>query len=272
MPWEPRSLIPRADPDATDRRVASGLFVASSIAVCAAATWWWRGDLGRAVAFTAAVMLFFAVHELGHWLAARHHGIAVGLPWFLPVGVIMRLRDLPRTRTGLLELGAAGPLAGLGALAVLALVHFALGPAEVSGDAVHLAAPLLWTAIGAPFAGGVPAPPSAGDPLALAVCVGCLVTAANLLPFGQLDGGHVAAALIPERAGAVGWVLTACLLAGGLWWPGWAVWAAMLHLLGTRRALTARHSRPPSTRARRVALVTAVAFALCFTPAPIRWG
>ncbi|MBW2254575.1 MAG: hypothetical protein JRI25_08265 [Deltaproteobacteria bacterium] len=273
-------MIPKPDPEVRARRVAVVSFLVTCVVLyLTAVLWWWERPLlahpevlGRAAAFTIALLGFLSAHEAGHWLTAWGHGIRLGPPLFLPVGVVMRLREIPGTRSGLLEMGAMGPLAGLCAIAVLLALRFTIGaPAEPAG--VVLAAPPLWSLAGLAFTGALPAAPTALDPLALAACTGCLITVLNLIPWGQLDGGHVTAALFPSWAGVSSWGITAVLLLGGFWWPGWAVWAAVIHLVGTRHPLTARRDRdPPCRRARWIAVAAGVAFVLCFTPAPLRFG
>jgi membrane-associated protease RseP (regulator of RpoE activity) len=275
-------LIPKPDPELRARRIAAVLFGVTGVVVyLAAVLWWWESPLRahpevlwRAAVFTLALLGFLSVHEAGHWLTAKAHGIRLGPPLFLPIGVVMRLREVPGTRSGLLEMGAMGPLAGVGAIAAMLMLHFAVAaPVEGAGSPIVLAAPPLWSLVGLIFTGAAPAAPTALDPLALAACFGCLITVLNLLPWGQLDGGHVAAALFPSRAGVLSWGITAVLLLGGFWWPGWAVWAALIHLVGTRHPLRARKDRePPSTRARWIAAAAVVAFILCFAPGPVRLG
>jgi len=275
-------LIPKPDPEVRARRVAVVSFLSTGALFYLVAVWWWWEPmpwshpevLGRAAVFTFALLGFLAAHEAGHWLAARAHGIRLGPPWFLPVGVVMRMREIPVTRSGLLEMGAMGPLAGGAAIALIVGLRFlAGGPAGPAGSSVVLAAPPLWILGGMALTGAPPPAPTALDPLALAACFGCLITVLNLLPWGQLDGGHIAAALWPSRAGWLSWGITAVLLLGGLWWPGWAVWAALVHLVGTRHPLLVRRDRePPSRRARWIAVAAGVAFLLCFTPSPIRFG
>lgn len=269
-------MIPRPDPEARAWRVAGALFAGSAVGVTGLGVAWWaiggagfRTALASGGLFAASVLGFFVAHEAGHLLVARWHRIAVGPPWFTPVGVVMHLREPPATRTGLLELGAAGPLAGFAALAALAVARLAWGgPMPPADPRLHLATPLLWRVLALPWGGGSV---SADDPVAAAFCVGALVTALNLLPFGQLDGGHVAAALWPGRAVAISWAITAVLLAAGFWWWGFAVWAAVIHLAGTRYPLRPRREgQGPSRRARGVAVAAAVAFVLCATPAPFR--
>lgn len=274
-------LIPQADPDVRARRIAGALFFATCCSVFGVRALRWETStladdpalLWRALAFTVTLMGILLAHELGHYAMARAHGIRLTLPWFLPapvmvgtLGAIIRLEEAPRDRVGLLEMGAAGPLAGLGM--VVGAMAVALWGGGASGG-VELASPLLWKALSWLLVGEV-VPLGTGDPVAFAAWLGCLLTAMNLLPFGQLDGGHVLGALWPRGAVAVGWLTTAGLLLGGLVWPGWAVWAAVLHLLGTREPVRVRRDDGfPSGRPLVLALGCVLAFVLCVVPVPL---
>jgi membrane-associated protease RseP (regulator of RpoE activity) len=278
------SLVPRPDPARQERRVAAALLVATCITVFAVHWLTWQDPATgpragiRAVGFTAALMGILLAHELGHVVVARSHRFVLGLPWFLPfpflvgtLGAVIRLREAPRDRTGLLEMGAAGPLVGLGAIAVVAVAWVLAGPVVgEQTEGVRLATPLVLHAVHVVFTGALASPVAPTDPLGFAAWIGCLVTAMNLVPLGQLDGGHVASALWPRFARRIGWGSTAGLLALGLFWPGWAVWAVMLHLMGARhRAPVRDESQPVSGRGRWVAAAAALAFVACFTPIPV---
>jgi membrane-associated protease RseP (regulator of RpoE activity) len=116
------------------------------------------------------------------------------------------------------------------------------------------------------------APPGRFDilsPLALAAWVGCLLTCMNLLPIGQLDGGHVARALWPTHADQIGKVVLALGLLAGFLWVGWAVWAVLLWSLGAARGLEVPVRPGLTRRARWIAVMAGVAFGLTFMPRPV---
>ena len=274
----------RLDPDVRERRIAGGLFFATCGSVFLVHLFWWQGErvlsdpsaVGRAFLFTATLMAILLAHEMGHYAMARAHGFGLSMPWFLPApvlvgtfGAIIRLRENPRTRTGLLEMGAMGPLAGLLVVLIVLTVRLLFGGPAPAAAGWTLSPPLLWWVVAWPTVGHPPGI-STADPVAFAAWIGCLVTAMNLIPFGQLDGGHVLAAILPKHAAWVGWVVTMVLLAGGFVWPGWAIWAVLLHLLGTRAPVQVkREQQPLSLRARWCVVLVMLAFLLCFTPIPI---
>jgi len=197
------------------------------------------------------VMLILGVHEMGHYLAGRYHGVPVSLPYFIPVpfalgtfGAFIRLSPLLKTRRQLFDIGVAGPLAGL----VVAIPALAVG---LQSSAVL---PFDAAAAGSHMTQGVSANASIllalvsklalGDelatghylvlhPLAFAGWLGLMVTALNLLPVGQLDGGHIAHALFGgRRAAALGSATLIALVVFGLFvWSGLLFWALVVFFI-----------------------------------------
>lgn len=182
--------------------------------------------LGRAVAlvhasqFTAALLAILLAHEFGHYIAARIHKVDASLPYFLPLpflspfgtmGAVIRMRSVIPTRRALLDIGAAGPLAGL-ALAIplyaWGVAHSQVITVDGSGGSMELGSSLLTLGMDKLFA---PAVPQGSDillsPVAFAAWAGMFVTMINLLPVSQLDGGHVAYSLFGPRQDAIAkWV------------------------------------------------------------------
>jgi membrane-associated protease RseP (regulator of RpoE activity) len=233
------------------------------------------GPLGAALGFTSALMGILLAHELGHVALAARHRFRVGFPLFLPapfwtgtLGAILVPEEDPRDRRAQAEVGAAGPIAGFVAVVVTLLVWRGTGPVGPAADGPTLGVPLVFrlTMAGSGWDGVV----STQDPLALAAWIGCLVTALNLLPIGQLDGGHIVVGLFPDRAVWVGRLTTAVLLVAGLGWLGWAAWAALVHVVGAGRSVAPRSTAAPPGPARGYALGAVLVFALTFTPRP--WG
>jgi membrane-associated protease RseP (regulator of RpoE activity) len=198
-------------------RTNAWLFVAT-VASCFI-TWMWehappaRSEVFHAIEYTAALMAILLAHEFGHYIAARIHKVGASLPYFIPLpllspfgtmGAVIRMRSAIPTRRALLDIGAAGPLAGL----ALAIPLYAWGVAHSEvitvdasgGGTVDLGTSLLLRLLDTVFA---PPVPEGKDvllsPVAFAGWVGMFVTMINLLPVGQLDGGHVAYALFGPR-------------------------------------------------------------------------
>ncbi len=208
--------------------------------------------LAHGLPYSLGLMLILGVHELGHYFTARRHGMDVTPPFFIPVpfalgtfGAFIRMRSQPESRRALFDVAVAGPLAGL-AVAVPALVLglrssqvIAGAPEELAAGAGTSVASSLMFAAAAKLALG--AELGAGhalrlSPLAFAGWLGLFVTALNLLPIGQLDGGHAARAMLGDRAGrAVSNVAMWSLVLLGLFvWPGLLMWAVIVFFLAGR--------------------------------------
>ena len=196
--------------------------------------------------FTLPLMAILGVHELGHYVVARKHKVAASLPFFIPsipplgtFGAFISLRDPIPNRKALLEIGVAGPLAGLAValpLAFLGLYLTNLGAKPVpdnvgSEGVVTLMFPLIYLGIENLM-------PIQGDfllhPTAFAAWVGFLVTALNLLPIGQLDGGHISRALLGQKAKYLTWVAAAAMIAIGFFYFAWLIFAMFILFLGVR--------------------------------------
>ena len=252
----------------------------------------WR-QLGAGWAFAIPMLTFLGVHELGHLHAARRHAIDTTLPYFLPIpptlspigtlGAFLRLRSPVLDRRQLLDVGAAGPLAGF----VVALVLLGWGytisvPSTIApeihgafitfaGRPVDLGDSLLTLGLRRLFFGNAQAvylslPAFAG-------WVGAFLTGLNLLPLSQLDGGHVLYGMLGRRQAAVGLVTVAVLLWLGHYWWTWYAWVVMSLLVGgggwTHPAVLAP-TRPVPPARRWIGWACIVVFALTFVPVPFR--
>src|SRR5437867_1039122 len=181
------------------------------------------------VPFAATLLGILVVHEFGHYFTARARGAAVSLPYFIPappvifpagtMGAIIRMRSSARDRNALFDIAAAGPLAGLAVaipaallgLAWSTVVPAAPGPHLVFGESL-LTRALVWLRFGTLPDGMV----ISTHPVAAAALVGFLVTALNLLPAGQLDGGRIGYALLPRHHPTLGRLTVAALAALGV--------------------------------------------------------
>ena len=203
--------------------------------------------------FGAPVMTILGLHELAHYLMARRRHLDASLPYFIPVpppfilgtlGAFVSIREPFPDNKALFDVGAAGPLAGFAAsipIAVTGLflsLHSPVLPATYCGVTVLgqsygnllIGLPLFWTV----FSLFLPATLVNLHPLALAGWVGILVTAINLLPAGQLDGGHVFRALFGDRARFVSYAAVILLFGLGLFYVGWLFFAILILFLGMR--------------------------------------
>lgn len=203
--------------------------------------------------FGAPVMTILGLHEFAHYAMARRRHLDASLPYFIPVpppfilgtlGAFVSIREPFPDKKALFDVGAAGPLAGFAASIPIALAGLYLSlnapvlPATYCGVTVLgqsygnllLGLPLFWEA----FSLFLPANLANLHPLALAGWVGILVTAINLLPAGQLDGGHVFRALFGDRARYVSYAAVVLLFGLGLFYVGWLFFAILILFLGLR--------------------------------------
>lgn len=295
------------DETARPERPNYALHVALFAATCA--TTYLAGGL----AFAATLMTILLVHEMGHYIAARIHKVDASLPFFVPLppqislgtlGAVIRMRNPIQDRNQLIDVGVAGPLAGLAVAVPLLAIGLAISPLShtpIEGNFVE-GNSLLYIALKLAITGQYL--PSGGTdvvlhPMAFAAWVGLLITFINLIPIGQLDGGHVARAFLGNRherfSRALHWallaigVVIAAILALSTWADGyatasvatqamsggmpWIVWAVMLLVM---RALSGGVYHPPvgdeplTAGRRKVVLLTAIIFLLIFTPVPLR--
>ncbi len=229
--------------------------------------------------FSIPLLCILLVHELAHYAAARRHGVAVTPPYFIPApsfigtfGAFIKIKSPVPHRNALLDIGASGPIAGALVAVPVLLVGLSLSSvirtAGLSG--FSLGGSLLVQAASYAVLGSVPDGYTIVlHPVAFAGWIGLLVTALNLLPSGQLDGGHIAYALFGARYEKVARAIPYVLVLLGILWLGWLIWAGLLLVLGTRHPAPAFVDIPLSRGRRIVGLVSGVLFLLCFTPSPV---
>jgi membrane-associated protease RseP (regulator of RpoE activity) len=245
--------------------------------------WQEPGRFAVGLPYSLAIMAILLIHELGHYVAGRLHGIKVTLPYFIPVpmglgtfGAFIQIRGAIPDRRKLFDVGVAGPLAGL--VIALPALYFGLQGtmATSSGPGVTLSGSVLLAWLYG-LANGGPVRPDhvvALTPLGFAGWLGLLVTALNLMPVGQLDGGHVAYALFGRRrAETLGWVAIFLLLALGIfYWSGWFTWAILIFFLGGVKHEPALNELPePGWRRRAVGALAFVLLFLIMAPVPHRF-
>jgi membrane-associated protease RseP (regulator of RpoE activity) len=250
----------------------------------------WLGVVARGLPYAAAVLLILGGHEMGHYVACRLYRVPASLPYFIPgppligfgtFGAVIRIRGLVPHRRALFDIGLAGPLAGFVlTVPVLAAGVLRASLADTPGEPGSLVlgrtllARLLILLLR----------PEAADaslvvgPLYVAGWLGTLVTALNLFPVGQLDGGHVLYALSTRAHGLVSRGVAAAMVGLAAWaWlaeasPVWFAWTVVLLLLRDRHPPVLHALRPPGPGRTALALVGLIVFALCFSPVPLRVG
>ena len=238
-------------------------------------------ELWRGIPYAVAIMLILGAHELGHYFAARRRDVAVTLPYFLPApvgpfgtfGAFIRLRQTMKNRKILFEIGAAGPIAGL-IFAIPILLYglstsplAPIGPGMVEGNSIIYA-------IAKRLVFGDWIPNARVDvlvnQLAWAGWTGLFVTGLNLLPIGQLDGGHILYSLIGERARYIYYPGIAALAALSFLTNGsMLLMLVLLIVFGRTYAVPLDNITPLDPRRRLIAIATLVVFVLVFVPIPL---
>ena len=241
--------------------------------------WSHPGLLLTGLPYSLSLFSILMAHEMGHYIAARRYGVDVTLPFLLPVptligtfGAFIRIRSRIPTKKALYDIGIAGPLAGFVVLVLVMAIGLsfshAVPGARANGDLIFGTPGLLWLFAQIGFA-GVPTSNILIHPIARAAWVGCLMTALNLLPIGQLDGGHILYAFVGERSRWLSRIFLALMLPLSYFAWSWLVWAVLLFFVALRHPAIDDHQ--PLDRARRWLGVAALAvLILCFMLAPVR--
>lgn len=243
----------------------------------------WLGGLW----FSLSVLAILGAHEWGHYLACRWYRVEASLPYFLPAplpltgtfGAFIRIRGVIPHKRALFDIGASGPFAGFVVavpLLVLGLSLSRLVPVAVPEhlDMIALGEPLLFRLVAAAVWGAVPDSQTLHlHPVALAAWFGLLATALNLFPLAQLDGGHLAYAVVGRHAR---WITlgTAAAAIGltlvSISWVAWAiVMTGVLVVAGVQHPPTLDDHLPLGRPRLALAAAAALVFVLCFTPAPV---
>ena len=237
--------------------------------------------------YSGTFLAILGAHEAGHYLYCRRYGLDASLPYFIPVpftitgtlGAVIRIREPFRTRTELFDVGIAGPVGGIIVLIPALFYGFTLStivPEPTSGTVMYFGEPLLFQWVAHVVIGTLPQGSTINvHPVVWGCWFGLFATALNLLPFGQLDGGHIVYAVFGERIAKIVSAVTALGLAAmiGLsitWIVPTVMLLAMWRWIGLRHPVPLNPYEPLSSGRRAFALIALVALVVCFTPTPIR--
>ncbi len=279
------------------------MFVATVLTTLYAGTIWYYQpvegplDLLAGWPFAAAVLGVLAVHELGHYALSRYHNVDASLPYFIPVpsfigtfGALISIRGRIPNRKALFDIGVAGPLAGLAAAIVVAVIGLHLDPVQVPLEELQ-GEELITIELGYPpllqflaWITGQPltyeSPELVANPVIFGAWVGLFVTFLNLLPVGQLDGGHMVRSMLGERAETVSSLVPAALFGlvaylllfadvsynAPVLWGFWGLVTIVLAYVGPVTPIFEEQIGPARLV---VGIFTFALGVLCFTPVPI---
>ena len=230
--------------------------------------------------FSFTLMSILLAHELGHFFACRYYGIAASYPYFIPfptifgtMGAFIRIRSPILNRKALFDVGISGPVVGfifaVPALA-LAILYSKVAPGADANADYLFGAPLLMKALTHLLRPGISSSALLLAPIGRAAWVGLFSTGLNLMPIGQLDGGHILFSLSSENHRRISLFAVLLLVPmGRFFWPGWYVWAVLSLMFGFRHPVLLDRWEPIDAKRRVWALAALVIFILCFMPAPL---
>jgi peptidase M50-like protein len=244
---------------------------------------WWHDPafLLKGLPFSLTLLAILLAHEFGHYLACRYYRVDASLPYFLPaptftgtLGAFIRIRAPIYSKRVLFDVGVAGPLAGF--IFLLPALAIGLAFSKIIPNIVHQGAwsfgtpAMLWLLERVIFP-GVGTADIYLHPIARAAWIGILATALNLLPIGQLDGGHILYSIVGERHKMLSRVFALMLVPIGIkFWAGWLVWAVLLLFFGMRHPSIYDPTEIGDSR-RKLGWLSLAIFALCFTVEPIAY-
>ena len=231
------------------------------------------------VPFSFTLLSILLAHELGHYFTCRHYGIHATYPYFIPaptligtLGAFIRIKSPIVNRRELFDVGISGPIAGF-VLAIPALflaIFLAKGAMpSTSPDSISLGNPLAVILLAKLFRHGINPAEIISHPVGCAAWVGLFATALNLLPVGQLDGGHILYAVLGDRCRNISRGFFLVLLPLGYFcWYGWIAWAVILFFLGLRHPRVIEPVESLGRERKILALVAALILILTFLPTP----
>ena len=229
--------------------------------------------------FSLTLLTILMAHELGHYLACVYYGVDATLPFFLPaptpvtgtLGAFIRIRSAIYSKRVLFDIGIAGPLAGFVFVipALCAGLAFSkIIPGINHQGALQFGVPALQWFLDRVIFPGVPPADIYLHPMARAAWVGMFATALNLLPVGQLDGGHIVYALLGRSHKWITYTFLLFLLPMGFLWSGWWFWAVLLFFFARKHPPVYDRGEIGNVRVK-LGVLALVVFALCFSIAPI---
>ena len=238
--------------------------------------------LAGGLLFSISLMLILGAHEFGHYWASKRNNVNATLPYFIPAppifiagtfGAFIQIKQRIPNRRVLMEIGASGPIAGfivaLPAL-ILGLQLSTVSPLTGMGG-INFGSSIILNVCSKLILGVDPSSPYINihlHPIAFAGWIGMMVTALNLMPVGQLDGGHIIFSFFPNKHSLIGKLFFVGLFPLGYFWPGWFFWALMIAFMGFKTAPLMEGSDELGQFHKALGVISAVIFFLTFIPIP----
>ncbi len=236
----------------------------------------------KGLPFCVSLLLILGTHEFGHYIASRRHKVVSTLPFFIPAppippmigtfGAVIKMKTPITTKNALVDIGAAGPLVGFVFAVIVMIVgmHYSTIAPIVYDGSVAFGEPIIEKLLIYFMMGEIPhGYELVLHPVAFAGWIGFFVTALNLLPIGQLDGGHIMYAIFGPDHRKVSMGAVAILVVMGItFWPGWIMWGIMVTIIGTRHPPIYDQHLPMDPARGFVCMGSILVFILTFTPTP----
>lgn len=237
-------------------------------------------DILLGIPFSFSLMAILTCHELGHYFVSKKEGMVTTLPYFIPVpfhflgtfGAIIKMKSIVPSRKALLKVGMAGPICGFLVAFIISIIGITLSEVKVtaaSGSYLKLGDSILFYLLGKIIHPSIPADADIFlHPMAFAGWIGFLVTAMNLIPIGQLDGGHIAYSLLLKKQKILYIPVILLLIGFGILWQGWIIWGFLAFLLARKEPLLQDSVSPLAKKEKFYALLPLIILILTFVPQP----
>lgn len=245
------------------------------------------GGFARGLPFSVTLLAILGIHEFGHYFVARYWRINVTLPYFIPFpflpigtfGAVIKMKSSIPNRKALIDVGAAGPIAGFVvavAASIIGLGMSEIAPLGLSGnhETIIFGESIIFKFLAWIVLGSLPENADVMlHPVAFAGWIGLFVTALNLIPIGQLDGGHIMFSLSPKIHELLRRLRIPILLLMGLtFWVGWYVWAFILLLVGRSHPYPDYMNPTIGLSRKIIAILAIIIFIISFMPVPVKMG
>ena len=236
----------------------------------------------RGLPFSLTLLLILMVHELSHYFTSRRHHVSASLPYFIPAppiigtfGAIIKMKPPIPDKRSLIDIGASGPIGGFIIAIIACVIGLSLSevkPAGTLDGGLAFGSSLLFSFLSDLV---LQTGPEEYDvmlhPVAFAGWIGLLVTSLNLLPIGQLDGGHIVYALFGEKHRLIAKITIPILIVMGITlWPGWIVWAILMLIMGYKHPPVVYPHIQLDKNRKIIGWISLAIFILTFTPMPVQ--
>jgi len=238
--------------------------------------------LWQGVSFSIPLLVILGSHEMSHYVNSRKHGVDATLPYFIPfpnvfgtLGAVIKIKSPIMDRNALVDIGSSGPLVGFLFSVLACAAGLAMSdtvPAHTLMDNEFTLGPsLLYYAMIRLFTGADLVTQSVDlHPVAVAGWVGLFVTSINLMPVGQLDGGHILYSFFGRRHKLISRIFIGVLTVMGVFlFPGWLIWALLLLFIGTEHPPVMDPYTPLSPGRRLAGIASLIVFIITFPPIPV---